>query len=158
MIIFIWGLPGAGKSTIGKMLAENMKLKFYEMDDYLSDSYKAKMKEGELITDEDRNSFFYYFANKLQEIDTEGEDFVVSGYVAKKRHSDQLRSIGDVRFFELVVSEDVLIERLKNRKDHFFKEETLKKVLKNYESLSESIKIDGEKSTEDVIKQITNYL
>ncbi|HRX17214.1 AAA family ATPase [Patescibacteria group bacterium] len=157
MIIFVWGLPGAGKSTVGRMLAEKLNLGFYEMDDYLPDSFKEKMKSGKLITDEDRDSFFSTFTKKLKEIDT-GKDFVVSGYVAKKRHRDQLKNIGDLRFFELVADRALLTERLKKRKDHFFEEETLKKVLKNYEPLNDSVKIDAEKSIAYVVKQIIDSL
>ena len=155
MIIFIWGLPGAGKSTIGKTVSKRLNMPFYEMDDYLPKLFKEKMEKGELITDEDRNSFFANFTNILKEKDG---DIVVSGYVAKKKHRDLLSELGDLTFFELDVPENVLRERLKARKEHFFKEETLKKVLLNYEQLTDSIKIDASKDIENVVKQIVNSI
>lgn len=156
MIIFIWGLPGAGKSTIGKITAEELGLSFYEMDDYLPTTFKEKMRAGELITDDDRDSFFKTFANKIYEISLK-EDAVISGYVAKERHRKMIREKCDVKLFELVVRKEILIERLKNREDHFFKESTLEKVLKNYEPLVDSIKIDAEKEIPEVIEQIKTH-
>ena len=152
MITFIWGLPGAGKSTVGKMVADQKGVTHLEMDDYLPLEFKNKMKSGELITDEDRDNFFTSFTEVLKKYGN--TDMVVSGYVAKKRHRDQLRSIGNLSFFELVVREDVLRERLKKRGEHFFKEETLQKVLKNYEPLTDSKKIDASKNIEEVVAQI----
>ena len=36
--IFLIGMPGAGKSTIGKILSENLFLPFYDADIYLESS------------------------------------------------------------------------------------------------------------------------
>lgn len=158
MFILIWGLPGAGKSTIGKKLSEQINLPFCELDDFYPESFKAKMRSGELISDNERDELFSNLSAILSKL-VATSDYVVSGYIAKKRHRDLFRKIGPMKLFELVVSENTLINRLQQRKDHFFKAETLQKVLKSYEPLGdESIKIDGEKDFDDVCSQIRSKL
>src|SRR5439155_19744600 len=52
MIIF--GVSGAGKTTIGKLLAEELDWAFYEADDFHSPGNIEKMRHGVSLTDEDR--------------------------------------------------------------------------------------------------------
>lgn len=59
MVIFIHGLPGSGKSTLGLRLAYDLQWSFLEMDDYISASMKEKMQSGELISDGERPEHFF---------------------------------------------------------------------------------------------------
>lgn len=152
-IIFIWGLPGAGKSTVGKHVAERLNFSFCEMDDYLPEDFKLKMKSGNLITDSDRDNFFNTFKLIVEERGAV-ENIVVSGYVAKKKHRDILRSVQGLEFFGLHVDEDVLRSRLRSRGGHFFNESTLDKVLNNYEPLQNAYKIDANKDIDNVVNQV----
>ena len=54
MLIIITGVSGVGKTTIGKLLSENMGWAFYEGDDYHTNVNLAKMRNGTPLTDEDR--------------------------------------------------------------------------------------------------------
>ena len=35
--IFLIGMPGCGKTTMGKVLAKELKYNFYDMDDYIEE-------------------------------------------------------------------------------------------------------------------------
>ena len=43
--VVLIGMPGCGKTTIGKMLAERLKYKFYDMDEYIENISGKSVKE-----------------------------------------------------------------------------------------------------------------
>ena len=47
MIVIIFGLSGAGKTTIGQLLAQELGWRFYEADDLHSPANVEKMRRGE---------------------------------------------------------------------------------------------------------------
>src|SRR2546423_5812956 len=54
IIIYIMGVSGSGKTTIGKLLSEKTALPFFDGDDFHSAAHKEKMKAGIPLTDDDR--------------------------------------------------------------------------------------------------------
>lgn len=43
--IFLIGMPGCGKTTMGKVLAKELKYNFYDMDDYIEEMSGKTIKE-----------------------------------------------------------------------------------------------------------------
>lgn len=151
MIYIVSGLPGSGKSTIGKLLAKKLNSEFHEMDDYLSEKHKDTMKAGKLITDKERNDHFRNIISELKKY--MDKDLVVSGYLQKEKIRTLIQDeCKKTTFIFLEVPEEVLRQRLKNRRGHFFKEETLNKVLQEFEPIRiKHIKVNNLKSKEEVI-------
>jgi gluconokinase len=54
MVVIIFGVSGAGKTTIGQLLTEELAWRFYEADDFHSQANIDKMRQGVPLTDEDR--------------------------------------------------------------------------------------------------------
>jgi carbohydrate kinase (thermoresistant glucokinase family) len=54
VIVIVFGVSGAGKTTIGKLLAQEVGWHFYEADDFHSRANIDKMHRGVPLTDEDR--------------------------------------------------------------------------------------------------------
>ena len=54
MIVILFGVSGAGKTTVGKLLAQELGWRFYEADDFHSQANIDKMRSGIPLTDEDR--------------------------------------------------------------------------------------------------------
>jgi len=46
MVVIIFGVSGAGKTTIGQLLSEELGWRFYEADDFHSQTNIDKMREG----------------------------------------------------------------------------------------------------------------
>lgn len=43
--VVIIGMPGSGKTTIGKILGEELNLKFYDMDEYIQERTSKSILE-----------------------------------------------------------------------------------------------------------------
>ena len=67
MIIIIMGVSGAGKTTVGRLLAKELGLKFYDADDFHSVANKDKMSRGVALTDEDRADWLMILRNLLNQ-------------------------------------------------------------------------------------------
>jgi gluconokinase len=62
MFVIVMGVTGSGKSTIGKLLAERLKLSFHDADDYHSPENRAKMAADVALDDADRRPWLEHLA------------------------------------------------------------------------------------------------
>ncbi|MCK5107802.1 MAG: AAA family ATPase [Nanoarchaeota archaeon] len=159
MNYFILGLPGSGKTTIGKLLANKLNFSFYDLDDSISDSFKERMEKGELVTENERDEFFQQFSLKLKEL-LKKDNYVISGHVAKEEHRILIQeSCNDMVFIWLDVPIEELQNRLKKRKSHFFGESLLQKIIKIQEPIKKDcIFIDATKEKNQVIQDILLHI
>ena len=49
MVVIIWGVSGAGKTTIGELLAQELGWKFYDADSFHPVANIDKMQRGEVL-------------------------------------------------------------------------------------------------------------
>lgn len=111
MIILV-GLPGSGKSTVGRQLAKRLRLPFVDSDQMLEQRVGCSVKDyfdrfGEA-------GFRDLEEQTIAEIVKQGEDAIVStggGVVVRKVNRDALRTHGKVIY--LKSSPDDLYRRLK---------------------------------------------
>ena len=53
-LVLVMGVSGAGKSTVGSLLASSLGVPFADADNFHPPANIAKMSRGEPLTDEDR--------------------------------------------------------------------------------------------------------
>ena len=53
-ILILMGVTGSGKTTLGRLFAENVGWKYFDADDFHSAANKEKMSKGIGLTDADR--------------------------------------------------------------------------------------------------------
>lgn len=56
-VVVLTGVSGSGKSTVGRLLAEELGWKFYEADDHHSAASVEKMRSGVPLDDADRRLY-----------------------------------------------------------------------------------------------------
>ncbi len=76
MITFFIGLPGSGKTTIGKKFAEKLDVPFIDLDDMIEKS--EKMKISEIFENKGEDYFRQVEHNKLRSLEYLDDNLVVS--------------------------------------------------------------------------------
>jgi shikimate kinase len=77
MLIFLIGLPGSGKTTLGKQLAKQINFIFSDLDETIEQTYHATIEE--IFTTEGESVFRTYESNCLKAYDTKFPTVVSTG-------------------------------------------------------------------------------
>jgi gluconokinase len=125
MVVILWGVSGAGKTTIGELLARELGWKFIEADDFHSGANIDKMRRGEPLTDEDRQPWLERLRAAIKESLDNNENAVLACSALKKKYRDRLRVSDQVKFVFLRGSREQIAERLHDRRGHFFNPDLL---------------------------------
>lgn len=119
-VLVVMGVSGAGKSTVGVLLARRLGWEFVEADDFHTARNIALMEAGHPLSDADRAPWLEAIAARLDELRRAGKCAVLACSALKKSYRDVLRDgHDDVRFVYLKVERDVLMRRLEERHGHF---------------------------------------
>ncbi|KAK6344525.1 hypothetical protein TWF696_008159 [Orbilia brochopaga] len=132
----IWvvtGPAGCGKSSVAAYLAQALDLPYIEGDDYHPPENVKKMSNGIPLTDEDRWGWLDTLRQKAsEELEAGAMGCVVTCSALKRRYRDFIRQVGQaevgivVRFVYLRADVELLIQRVKARKNHFMKDDMVR--------------------------------
>src|ERR1051325_11078527 len=119
MIVIVFGVSGAGKTTIGKLLAQELGWKFYEADDFHSQASIDKMHAGVPLTDEDRQPWLDDLRKLIERSVSTKEDAVLACSALKKAYRQRLRVNDEVKFVYLRGSYELIADQVQKRHGHF---------------------------------------
>ena len=116
------GVSGAGKSTVGKLLALDLGWSFYEGDDFHPQSNVVKMAQGIPLTDDDRWPWLARIRLLIDDLVFRGQNGVIASSALKQAYRDHLVGNGDeVKLVYLKGAYGLIASRLEERQDHFMK-------------------------------------
>ncbi len=118
MIVIIFGVSGAGKTTVGKLLAHEVGWRFIEADDFHLVANVAKMRSGRPLTDQDRWPWLERSHEEIKRSIDVGENAVLACSALKRAYRDRLRASEDVKFVFLRGDYALVEEQLRSRRDH----------------------------------------
>lgn len=131
--IVVMGVSGCGKSSVGKLLADELRAKFVDADDLHPIANIVKMANGIPLDDEDRAPWLKLVGEELAK-NISGT--VVACSALKRKYRDQIRAaVPGTWFVHLHGSEDLLERRLDTRQGHFLKKNMLASQLDALELL-----------------------
>jgi gluconokinase len=117
-LLVIMGVTGAGKSTVGTLIAERLGLSFRDADDFHPPANIAKMSAGTPLTDADRWPWLGAIGAHLAA--HRGTGCVVTCSALKRAYRDRLREAApDLRFIHLHGDVALVAARQAARQDHF---------------------------------------
>jgi 6-phosphogluconate dehydrogenase len=158
-VIFVMGVSGCGKSTIGKLLAQDLNMAFFDGDDFHPEANITKMSSGQSLNDDDRQGWLETLNNlaKTQLINT---SCVIVCSALKQKYRDILSSDiqNETKWVHLAGSFDQIFERVNSRADHFMPSELLKSQFDILEEPKNAIEIDISLTPEQIIKKIKQEL
>lgn len=160
MIVIVMGVAGSGKTTIGRLLAEEIGCHYYDGDDFHPASSIEKMANGVPLTDEDREPWLASLRSLIDNHIQQGKHAVIACSALKRSYRERLGSQLDmVQFVFLKGNYDTIWERLRKRKDHFMKPELLRSQFDALEEPTEDVLVrDVEDDPEEIVASILKSL
>ena len=157
MIVIIFGVSGAGKTTIGKLLAQELGWRFYESDDFHPGANIEKMRQGTPLTDKDRWPWLKSLREQITHSLAAKENVVLACSALKRAYRDRLCVSDDVKFVFLRGDYALIERRLRGRHGHFMNPALLQSQfadLEEPESREDAITIDLGRTPEELVEQI----
>ena len=154
MIILIMGVTGAGKTTVGRALAESLHWRFVDADDYHSPANVAKMHAGIALTDEDCAPWLQSLRAAILGWLAAGEHIVLACSALKASYRDILVVSPDVKLVYLQISEELAATRLAARHGHYMNPTLLRSQFETLQEPRDALTIDANQPTEHLVANI----
>jgi gluconokinase len=120
-ILVVMGVAGAGKTTVGELIAKGLGWPFVDGDDLHPQANIDKMRSGIPLTDADRAPWLEAIGDWIDARAARSEPGVVACSALKRAYRDRLRAgRPQVRIVYLRGSESQIAERLAHRSGHFW--------------------------------------
>ena len=120
LAIFIIGVSGVGKSTIGNLMSKEVSIPFFDGDDFHSEQNVKKMAEGKALNDDDRYEWLVKLNNLAKE-QTKKNGCIIACSALKEGYRKLLKSdIEDsVKWILLDGTYENIKNRMSYRKGHY---------------------------------------
>ena len=156
MILFIIGVSGTGKTTVGRLLASVLNLPFFDADDFHPAANIEKMSNGIPLNDDDRAGWLTSLhAKALDCTDTGGGVFACSALKKTYRTTLAKGIENQTQFFLLKGDYELIMNRLQKRKGHYMPPALLQSQFDILEVTDEVIEVDIQLEVPKIIDFIT---
>ena len=157
-VIYVMGVSGSGKSTVGKQIATRMGYSFYDGDDFHPEANILKMSRKQPLTDEDRYGWLQSInAHALKESTEQGVVYACSALRESYRTllSEQLEA---VQWVYLSGTFELISRRMSARNGHFMPPELLQSQFDTLEAPLDSIEISIDQTVDEIISEVMKQL
>lgn len=153
IVFIIMGVSGCGKSTIGKLLAFQINIPFFDGDDYHSQSNVEKMSKGNPLNDDDRKGWLQNLNELAKEHSKIGA--VIACSALKQKYRDQLSDgQSNMQFVHLEGSKEEILERMQERKNHFMPAELLDSQFETLERPIDALNVSIQEIPDSIVQKI----
>lgn len=160
--MIIMGVSGCGKSTVGKMLAEELGSTFTDGDDLHPASSKEKMAAGHPLNDADREPWLATIGGALSRSSKSGIPAIIACSALKRSYRDLLRAHEPATLFiHLRGAADLIQNRLDERSHEFMPSTLLDSQLNALEAIEAdetAIEVDVSQSPKDIVALVAKRL
>lgn len=106
MLIYLFGLPAAGKNYVGEVLAAEFGYTFYDGDLDLTPEMRDAVRDQRPFTDAMRDRFYSLLVSRIAELRCDHDDLAFCQATFKERHRRQIAEAFPDTVFVLVTADD----------------------------------------------------
>lgn len=156
-LIILFGLPGTGKTYVGRVFEKYFNYHFYDGDNDLTPEMKEAIKTKTVFTDQMRDVFFKILIFKIQDLGSRIKNLVVAQTFIKERYRVNLLKEIPYAKFVLVGTDNLIREkRLNERVKYPLDLEYARKMELNFDepTINHQKIINNDDGDENIKKQI----
>jgi carbohydrate kinase (thermoresistant glucokinase family) len=161
MILILMGVSGAGKTTIGKLLAERTGWKFEDADDYHSEASRKMMAAGVPLTDADRLPWLATLHDRMARYFQTDKSAIFACSALKRAYRERLVDgfgANEFRLIDLHAPAEVLRERLHARSHPYMNPNLLDSQINTFEQSSIAWPVSVAGSVDESVNEILSKL
>jgi gluconokinase len=161
VILILFGVSGAGKTTIGRLLATNLCWKFYDADDFHPQTSIARMRKGVALTEQERWPWLHNLRDLIEQQLTAKENAVLACSALRKTYRQYLRVSEEVQFVYLRGSYELIANQIQQRRGHFMDPALLRSQFETFEEPEPTdgvLTIDLGRPSEELVDEIREKL
>jgi gluconokinase len=162
VIVVLMGVAGAGKTTLGRLLAQRLGCDFAEGDAFHPDRNVEKMRAGIPLGDADRGPWLDSLAREIATWRAAGRDVVLACSALKRSYRERLAGgRPGLRFVHLRGDPALLRARLESRRGHFMPAAMLESQLEALEPPApdeRALELDVAEPPERLASEIATWL
>jgi gluconokinase len=158
MVLILMGVAGSGKTTVGRLLAEELGWRFYDADDFHPRASVEKMSRGVPLADEDRRPWLESLRALVRASLEGGADIVLACSALKESYREYLLLDARVKLAYLKADRGLIRARLASRRGHFAKEELLDSQFAALEEPGPETHFDASAEPREIVSAIRQRL
>jgi len=158
MVVIMMGVTGAGKTTVGRLLADQSGWEFADADDFHPPANVEKMRQGIPLNDDDRWPWLEYLRQAITDWIAAQRNVVLACSALKRSYRKELQVGPEVRFVYLKGSTNLIADRLRSRHGHFADEQILAGQFADLEEPETAVIVEIASKPEQIVAQIREKL
>jgi gluconokinase len=158
MIVIVMGVVGAGKTTVGRLLAGQLGWKFADADDFHPPTNVEKIRQGISLNDDDRRPWLERLRAAINGWIADKGNGVLACSALKLSYRRELEVGPEVRFVYLKGSADLIAERLRSRHGHFAGEPILASQFADLEEPEAAVTVEIAATPQEIVAEIREKL
>lgn len=158
MIALVMGVTGSGKTSVGRLLAQQLGWEFADADDFHPRANVEKMERGIPLNDDDREPWLERLRIQITNWIANGQNGVLACSALKRTYRQELSVGPEVRFVYLKGSPELIAQRLRSRRGHFADEKILAGQFADLQEPETAVTVDISQTPEKIVAEIRERL
>jgi gluconokinase len=158
LIVILMGVVGSGKTTVGRLLAEQLIWEFADADDFHPGANVEKIHRGIPLSDEDREPWLAALRTAILDWIARDRNVVLACSALKESYRRMLAVAPAVRFVYLKGDPALIEQRLHARRGHFADARILASQLADLEEPQDAVTVNIAGSPQHIVGKIRQAL
>jgi gluconokinase len=158
MILIVMGVVGTGKTTVGRLLADQLHYEFADADHFHPQGNIEKISHGIALSDADREPWLERLREGILKWEENGTHAVLACSALKGSYRNKLKAGPDVQFVFLRGSAELIAQRLSSRHGHFAGASILASQMADLEEPDDAITVNIAQTPPEIVAEIRQKL